>query len=689
MPEPRDLSLIERKFPSRLSRLLGSKGFVIGGLWTIGAISLRVFDFGTKVLDWAQRFEFVRNHDNSLLRFLLWFLTPTGGSALVVISVTILLFIIGLMITAPRQALSTSATPERLEPEPPPASAAAQPSVTFEIDEDKSQVRMGRGNKEIRRIHAEITLRCSRESGRITAIRAFHISLLRSMPNGVVSTIIAQEDTQVARDVTTGESVATDEWIIADPLTKYRVYIFDLFVTPKIQMSLSPDHFLRVTMDAVGQGIFWQDVHVENWELPESGCSAVSLKAREKFPLEALKQIGRLKERLTSYEKTNEELGRRVEDLKATHDRATSVEEENLRLKNEVAQLQRTNTDLVSETTRLQSKVNQYHEQYEDLESTTKHIRFVAHFHASGIASYVHITKFEYGQHELLRRDPYIEFAFFVTNNSVYPVILNPDLTGSISFAKRELKEERRWERRTSIPPNKSECFRIRQSLTQEDVIHILNGTITDLFVFRDLGLQIIGDSGFEETVRPADLFIQQPSLSNEKLLKTYSKLDIEIAAAKFNWIQDQRSGTGVPHPDEPCFVTLYLKLTNRRKVSSEIQTFKMRLNINGEEHTSFAEPNVYYERVVNQRGLELGTGSYSQSLTNNLPLVLIEDKVVEGAIQFIFKELKYLELLTKNLSLENASFTLLLIDKNGEEHRQRGLLPREGNEQPRIIGQR
>jgi hypothetical protein len=141
--------------------------------------------------------------------------------------------------------------------------------------------------------------------------------------------------------------------------------------------------------------------------------------------------------------------------------------------------------------------------------------------------------------------------------------------------------------------------------------------------------------------------------------LKAYPKLDIEIMRAKFNWIQDQRSGTGVPHPDEPCSVTLYLNLTNHRKSPLQIENFKMKLKVGGEEHTSFAEPNVYYERVINQQGLELGTGSDSQSLTHSLPLVLIEDKTVEGAIQFVFKELRYIEMLTNNLSLDNAPFTL------------------------------
>ena len=70
---------------------------------------------------------------------------------------------------------------------------------------------------------------------------------------------------------------------------------------------------------------------------------------------------------------------------------------------------------------------------------------------------------------------------------------------------------------------------------------------------------------------------------------------------------------------------------------------------------------------------------SISRNLSQKPPLELIDDRLIDGSLQFIFKELRYIESLTDGISLDNAPFTLFLIDKDRERHTQHGVLAADG----------
>lgn len=309
----------------------------------------------------------------------------------------------------------------------------------------------------------------------------------------------------------------------------------------------------------------------------------------------------------------------------------------------------------------------------------TDHVRMVAHIQAHSIGSYVRISQLRYSHHDLLRSDPYVEFSFLLVNNSIYDLEPSPTLSGSISFSKRELTGTLSWIRRDRVRHNDLAEITFRQNLTKEDVVHILNGGVADFFQFARLKLVLEGTSEFSAVVIPRPLALAQASISNSDLLKRYPKVDIQVTDVSFNWIEETRIGAHNNPRDEPCFVTLFLRATNRRFVAISLETFKLTLKIGGEEYISFAESDVFVRRFTNHLGEELGEGSHYKNLNHQTPLTLIQDKSSEGALQFIFRDLRYLETLTNNIELANAPIKLSLIDKDHEHHAITTCLPEGG----------
>lgn len=158
-----------------------------------------------------------------------------------------------------------------------------------------------------------------------------------------------------------------------------------------------------------------------------------------------------------------------------------------------------------------------------------------------------------------------------------------------------------------------------------------------------------------------------------------YPNLEIAITSTAFDFTDDTRIG---PHNHPPlheeCYVTLFLKIKSPRPTLVAIKTFKMILMVEGKEYVSFAEGSVFARRFVSQDGTELGEGSHHKNLSEHPPL-LIEDTPIEGSLQFIFKELRYIDLLTEEISLQDSPFTLLLVDTDGEAHSAEGVLTGEG----------
>jgi hypothetical protein len=221
----------------------------------------------------------------------------------------------------------------------PPAPETPKPKLAFEIDEQNSQVLIERGGPRVSRITAELRIRCEKETDSRMTVRGFHLSLHRLEADGQVTVIPYQRESQVIWEDTNGTFVAaSDGWTIDKPRSDFRYYHLTIEITPKIQAELTPDHFLQVTMDAIGQDPLSKPVFVKVWT-PESRYSLISLNPFEVYPPEAQREIDELNEKLESYEKTNARLGEHSEKLKADAEAAKKLAEEtNKRLNEEVNQ---------------------------------------------------------------------------------------------------------------------------------------------------------------------------------------------------------------------------------------------------------------------------------------------------------------------------------------------------------------
>lgn len=153
--------------------------------------------------------------------------------------------------------------------------------LTFEIDARQSQVRIG-GGSEVRRIEANVILRCLKSVDRALAVREFHASLHRQTPNGE-ETIIPKEDVLVTFDhPSMGKVDFTGGWTISEPITGYRWFMFYLEIPPEVMGSLSREHFLRVAMyEGVRQEPFKQDFYVNDWQDARQSNSSITLKLNQ------------------------------------------------------------------------------------------------------------------------------------------------------------------------------------------------------------------------------------------------------------------------------------------------------------------------------------------------------------------------------------------------------------------------
>ncbi len=309
------------------------------------------------------------------------------------------------------------------------------------------------------------------------------------------------------------------------------------------------------------------------------------------------------------------------------------------------------------------------------LDNETSWLTDIVRDQAQTLYRFVHFTNLQYGKHELMRSDPYLEFSLHVDNRSLFDISFS-DISGSISFAERELSISPTWQSRLPITQGNVGMVSLRQRLSKEDVVYILNGPPDNQEIGFDFGRLQIKVEG-NHNLEPALLPVHRAPLTNKELLSAYPKLEIEIARVTYHWTEDLR--IGLHANDDVCYVTLFLNLRNRRDTPISIQTFKLALLVNNKEYVSFAENSVFLRRLVMQDGTEIGEGEHSQNLSQKPPLELIDDRPIDGSLQFIFKELRYIESLTDGISLDNAPFTLFLIDKDRERHTQQGVLSADG----------
>lgn len=156
--------------------------------------------------------------------------------------------------------------------------ADALPRLTFEICERESQVHID-GGSEIQRINAKVKLRCLKTTDSPMAVRDFHASLHKQEGKETALTVIAQEDAKAILGSPRMESYKFDNgWTIDEPLTDYRWFMFCLEITPKDLATFSRDHFLRITMDAIGQGPVSQEFYVDSWLEARNSNSSITMK---------------------------------------------------------------------------------------------------------------------------------------------------------------------------------------------------------------------------------------------------------------------------------------------------------------------------------------------------------------------------------------------------------------------------
>lgn len=318
-----------------------------------------------------------------------------------------------------------------------------QPKLDFEIDETQSQVRVGDGHKEVRRIFADIQLRCLKEIDRDVTVRSFHLSLHRSQSEAEIIEI-KEETSQVSRSVPAMEIVPTRQvWKVTED-SEDRLYQFFMEITPKLQASLSPDYFLRVTMEVAGQEPISKRVYVKNWAVQDCGFSPISLKPFEEYPIEAQKEIAELKDDLASLQKTIEELGR-------------------------------------------------FNQEYEWL--TT-----LARQQSREIDKWVKVKNCERGDLNLYVPfgDPQnVILCVWVTNKSRLDISLSDDLGGLIKFQEMELKDTKEVINHvTDLPSGETACLTIKQRLTPSEVQAIINAEYSarpQFYNFDKLQVTIVG----------------------------------------------------------------------------------------------------------------------------------------------------------------------------------------------------
>jgi len=138
--------------------------------------------------------------------------------------------------------------------------------LQFEIDEKQTRVEYRGYTTDSRLIAAKVRLRCSRVGDCKFAVRGFH-AIVCEADEGTESIFAVGKVTHAYVDDSTKKRVDIElGWIVDEPLTDHRVYDF-MFHIPNSSTGYlnSREHFVRVTMDAIGQEPQHIDLFVESW----------------------------------------------------------------------------------------------------------------------------------------------------------------------------------------------------------------------------------------------------------------------------------------------------------------------------------------------------------------------------------------------------------------------------------------
>lgn len=149
--------------------------------------------------------------------------------------------------------------------------------VIFQVDDTQSQVHVS-GGASARRIAAKIRLRCEKAISDAVAIKEFHAALCQETSNGDI-VIIEREHAQVVWAEPKMDVVSMENgWTITEPLTPYRWFSFFLDIPSEVEAKLDRDHFIRVSMLAVGQESRAADFHVDSWSDARHSNSPISFR---------------------------------------------------------------------------------------------------------------------------------------------------------------------------------------------------------------------------------------------------------------------------------------------------------------------------------------------------------------------------------------------------------------------------
>jgi hypothetical protein len=297
-----------------------------------------------------------------------------------------------------------------------------------------------------------------------------------------------------------------------------------------------------------------------------------------------------------------------------------------------------------------------------------KWLHNIAEEHKKAINRYVDVTDIGIANHELLRDDSYVEFSFVVSNGSVYPISLG-DLRGSLYFQRRLLSRELKWiDNEVKDSPIRSiQTVTLRQSLSREDVIYILNSSGGDAkFEWHQLDIVVKGGSSFPEVI-PKPLIIVD-MVTNEELLKAHPKLKIEIKSKKLSGFY--RRDENLINPSS-SYVLMEVSFDSSRATPINIRGFKLTINAGDKTYTSIAETDEIYDSPFVEGA---GSERLGEQLNNlNKPPILVEQgQEYDGWLRFVFK--------AHPDALDNRTATLAIADVSGEEHPTECLLQRLGN---------
>lgn len=177
-----------------------------------------------------------------------------------------------------RQVSTLAAERDELKAQLEKLSADALPKLTFEISAPESQVKID-GSTAVCRINATVKLRCLKTRDGQMAVRDFHASLHKQEGTEPVVTLIPKEAIRVILGMPNMKGYKfKNGWIINEPLTDYRSFMFCLEILPKDKVTLSRATFLRITMDVVGQTPISREFYVDSWAAAMDSNSSITLR---------------------------------------------------------------------------------------------------------------------------------------------------------------------------------------------------------------------------------------------------------------------------------------------------------------------------------------------------------------------------------------------------------------------------